>query len=300
MIGIIGIIASLTVLFLSLLITRLATMALTLTGLSRQVARFQARSAFTGTGFTTAESEDIVSHPVRRQIVMWLMIVRSAGVITIIISVILSFLGPEENITKLLRLAWLVGGIVVLWLLTISRTVTEWIENIMERFLKRYTDLDVRDYLALLKLSGDYAVDEIHVDEDEWLAEKNLAECNLPEEGVTVLGINRSDGSYVGAPRGGTTIHAGDTVLLYGQSSVLQELDRRRTGGVGDAAHRKATEDEQQRMAEQNRQEAEHERKRQAEKQAEEASQAEEQAAEAAGSRGEESSPEKDASDESA
>ncbi|MBS3820362.1 MAG: potassium transporter TrkA [Planctomycetes bacterium] len=280
MIGIIGIVTSLTVLFLSLLITRLATMALTLTGLSRQVARFQARSAFTGTGFTTAESEDIVAHPIRRQIIMWLMIVRSAGVITIIISVILSFIGPAEDVTKLIRLAWLVGGIIVLWLLTISQTVTRLIEAAMAHLLKRYTDLDVRDYLGLLKLAGEYAVNEVHVEEDDWLAEKTLAECDLPEEGVTVLGINREDGSYVGAPRGKTRIHAGDTLILYGQSVLLQELGQRRTGGAGDAAHRKATADEEQRLQQQDIQEAEHERKREAHQEVEQAEETHEAAAE--------------------
>jgi len=46
MAGIIGIIASLTVLGLSLVITRLATVSLNLTGLSWETAKFQARSAF--------------------------------------------------------------------------------------------------------------------------------------------------------------------------------------------------------------------------------------------------------------
>ncbi len=57
MIGIIGVIAFLTVLALSMLITGLATSALAMTGLSREAARFQARSAFTGTGFTTKEKK---------------------------------------------------------------------------------------------------------------------------------------------------------------------------------------------------------------------------------------------------
>jgi hypothetical protein len=69
MIGIIGVIAFLTVLALSMLITGLATSALSMTGLSRESARFQARSAFTGTGFTTQEAEKVVNHPVRRRII---------------------------------------------------------------------------------------------------------------------------------------------------------------------------------------------------------------------------------------
>ena len=44
-------------LVLALVVTHTASVALILTGLSRDVARFQARSAFTGFGHTTPESE---------------------------------------------------------------------------------------------------------------------------------------------------------------------------------------------------------------------------------------------------
>jgi hypothetical protein len=53
--AVVGIIAFLTVLCLSLIVTRIATVALTYTGLSRQAAALQARSAFRGTGFTISE-----------------------------------------------------------------------------------------------------------------------------------------------------------------------------------------------------------------------------------------------------
>jgi len=47
----------LLILVFSLLITRIATIALTYTGLSRQSAKSQPRSDLTGAGSTTSESE---------------------------------------------------------------------------------------------------------------------------------------------------------------------------------------------------------------------------------------------------
>ncbi len=47
----------LVVVLVSLLIARIATVTLVLTGLSHEAARFQARSALSGTGFTTGEAE---------------------------------------------------------------------------------------------------------------------------------------------------------------------------------------------------------------------------------------------------
>jgi hypothetical protein len=111
MVGIIGIIASLTVLGLSLVITRLATVSLNLTGLSWETAKFQARSAFTGTGFTTSESETIMNHPVRRKIIMGLMVARSAGLVSIIIS-----LNCHSEATETIRIAFIAYyGLLSVW-----------------------------------------------------------------------------------------------------------------------------------------------------------------------------------------
>jgi NhaP-type Na+/H+ or K+/H+ antiporter len=92
-----AILSLLVILSLSLLITRVATVALTYTGMSRESARFQARSAFTGTGFTTSESEKIVTHPVRRRIILLLMLFGNAGIVAVVTSLILTFVGEETG-----------------------------------------------------------------------------------------------------------------------------------------------------------------------------------------------------------
>lgn len=57
-----ALITVLVVVVVSLIVTRVATVALMETGTSRHVARFQARSALSGTGFTTGDSESVVNH----------------------------------------------------------------------------------------------------------------------------------------------------------------------------------------------------------------------------------------------
>ncbi len=80
----IAIVSLLIVIAISMFITRLAAMALTLTGMSHESATFQARSALTGVGFTTKEAEAAVNHPVRRRIIMWLMMTGSISIPTVI------------------------------------------------------------------------------------------------------------------------------------------------------------------------------------------------------------------------
>jgi hypothetical protein len=261
MIGFIGVVAALTVLALSLIITRLATTALALTGLSREAARFQARSAFTGTGFTTSETEKVVDHPVRRRIIMLLMAARSAGLVTIIITLILSF-GSGGGRSQLLRLLGLAVGVAILWVVSRSKQVDRYLERIIERALERWTDLDTRDYAGLLKLSGEYTVKEVRVREDDWLAGRKLKDCRLAQEGVTVLGIYRSDGTYVGAPKGETEIYDDNTLILYGRAKPLKELDKRRADFSGDQAHEQAVSEQEKYQKEQDRQEEEYRRKR--------------------------------------
>jgi len=251
MIGIVGVIAALTVLSLSLIVTRLATIALSLTGLSKEAARFQARSAFTGTGFTTSEAEKVVDHPVRRRIIMLLMTARSAGLVSIIISLILSFGTGGGQKAQLLRLLWLTGGILILLLLSRSHYVDRYLTRVIERALDRWSDLDTRDYAGLLKLSGEYTVKELRVKEDDWLAGKKLKDCRLAQEGVTVLGVYRSDGTYVGAPKGDTEIYDDSTLILYGRGKALSELDKRKADVSGDQAHDRAVSDQKQEEAKQ-------------------------------------------------
>jgi Trk-type K+ transport system membrane component len=81
----------LIVVLLSLLVTRVAAVALVLTGMSPDVARFQARSALTSTGFATAESEQVMGHPARRRIVFSLMLLGNAGLVTTIASLSQTF-----------------------------------------------------------------------------------------------------------------------------------------------------------------------------------------------------------------
>jgi uncharacterized protein with PhoU and TrkA domain len=74
---------------------------------------------------------------------------------------------------------------------------------------------------------------------------RRLDELKLFDEGITVLGIHRPDGSYLGVPRGETTIRAGDRLVLYGRDERLRELDDRRSGEPGLQAHRRAVADQE-------------------------------------------------------
>ena len=70
----IALVTLLIVVLVSIIAMRIGATALELTGLSSEIAIFQAHSAFSGVGFTTQEAESIVSHPVRRRIIRFLFL----------------------------------------------------------------------------------------------------------------------------------------------------------------------------------------------------------------------------------
>lgn len=236
-----GVALLVVVAMLSLLITRVATIALTATGMPRPAARFQARSALSGVGFTTSESEAVVGHPARRRIIMALMLVGSVGLATTIAGVLAGVAGADSSGQAASRVGLLVLGLASVYAFSLSKRVDRRLSRVIGRLLARYADdLDLRDYAALLHVSGEYEVKELRAAEDSWFVGRALADLRLRDEGVLVLGIIRGDGSYLGVPNKRTAIEAGDSLVLYGRDSVFAELAQRPSGSAGDEAHHAA------------------------------------------------------------
>lgn len=237
----VSIISLVIIISLSILITQIATLALSHTGLSGEEAKFQARSAFTGVGFTTTESEKIVKHPVRRKIVMSLMLIGNIGVISALASVILTFVGNEERVLAWpWRLILLLAAIIGLYLISRSKAAERWINKFINRWLQKYSRLQVRDYAGLLRLSGEYAINELRVNKGDWLCGKTLEESELREEGANLIGIERANGQYIGLPKSTTRIEEGDLLIIYGRESVIRDLDHRKEDQSGKEQHEKA------------------------------------------------------------
>jgi K+/H+ antiporter YhaU regulatory subunit KhtT len=180
----------------------------------------------------------VVNHPVRRRIVLMLMVAGSAGVVTAVASLIFSFGGASGG-AKLERAGILIAGLVLLWLLSRSAIFERALAAAIAPLLHR-AGVTERDFAALLELEGDYAVHELAVEQDDWVSGQTLRELKLRDEGVVVLGIRRPDGGYEGAPHGTALVDAGDTLILYGTAQRIAELDERRRGREGDRAHRYA------------------------------------------------------------
>jgi len=245
----IALITFLLVVLFSIIVVRIGTVALKMTGLSREVAAFQAQSAFSGVGFTTSESEYVVSHPVRRRIVSILMLLGSAGITSAMATLVLTFVG-RTPIEMLQRGIWLAIGLVVLFIFAKSKLVDRGLSWVIERALERFTHIKILDYEQLLGLSKGFTISQIKIREDSWLAGRTLRDLKLDEEGVLVLSIYRKvngEEKFIGAPRGDTEIRVGDILVCYGPEEAILNLSKRLKGIKGDMEHLEAVKREQMR-----------------------------------------------------
>lgn len=125
-------ISLLMVILFSIIFVRIGAVALEMTGLSKEVATFQAQSAYTGVGFTTSESEYVVSHPVRRKIIRILMFVGSAGIASAIAALFLSFVGKTQE-ESLYTLLYLIIGLILLYIFATSKLVDRGLRYIIKK-----------------------------------------------------------------------------------------------------------------------------------------------------------------------
>lgn len=216
-------ISLLIILTLSVIAVRVGAVALWLTGLPEYVARFQARSAFTTTGFTTPQASLVVNHPDRRRVISVLMVLGNAGIVSVMATVILSYVDFEASAETLIQEAlWLALAAAVFWVVGISN----WGDRNMTRFihwcLRARTRLDAERIESLLLLPNGYQVAAITVGEGNEAASELFADVRAAGHQAIILGVLHSDDTYVSLPAEDAHALASDRVVLYGRTRDLE------------------------------------------------------------------------------
>lgn len=183
---------------ISVFVIRVAAVALRITGLTDASARFQALSAFTGTGFTTSEAETVVNYPVRRRVVSVLMIIGNMGFVTVFATVVVSLVHTDGEVQAVVtQLAWLLAGLALLWFLMLNKTADHILCSAIAKALNATTFLGKRHFHRLLQVGDGYGVCEHRVPA-HWL--NDLADpltSKLSQLNLQILGARSSAGVEV-------------------------------------------------------------------------------------------------------
>jgi hypothetical protein len=208
----------------SFIVVRIGGFALQLTGIDPEVARFQALSAFSGTGFTTREAERVVGHRTRRRIVTILIILGNAGLVTIIATLVASFTQVSGYTWFFIRLAIIVGGIFGLYQLIIRSNVGQRILDRLQRPLMNRILREAPAVEEIFHVEKDWAISLVMIKGSS--KSIGLSVADITAEGdIEILGIDRAD-TYLTRPSLDDKIMKGDRLLIYGnRKSVRRMLD---------------------------------------------------------------------------
>ncbi|MEM8620660.1 MAG: TrkA C-terminal domain-containing protein [Actinomycetota bacterium] len=208
---------------MTLTFTRLATGALLATGMPADAAAFQARSAFSGAGFTTTETENVVNHPVRRRIIATTMFVGSLGTPTLIVSVMVGFIAPGPGSTTERTLVAFSGLLFVVLLLT-NRPMTRILTDVGRRYAnRRLLPTLSADANEELTLGADHIVATLRIDRHPNNTYRNLAAMSDGLPDVRVLGLRR-DRDYFDAAGSDVELDRGDELIVYGTREAIAAL----------------------------------------------------------------------------
>ncbi len=209
------------VILVSFFIVRIGALALEMTGMEPSRARFQALSAFSGTGFTTQEAELVVTHPARRRIVMVLMILGNAGIVTVISTFVVTMLQRDVYHFSI-NIALILFALLLVWRLAASTRVADALKSRVQKRLMKNPLFQPLAFEYVLQQSKGYGIMRVSVEEGSEMAGKTLSEIGTTRAGVLVLSIERG-GEVIPVPKAQDRIKAGDDLLCFGMLARIRD-----------------------------------------------------------------------------
>jgi hypothetical protein len=224
-------------LVVSFVVVRIGAIAFQLTGLEWSLAKFQALSCFSGTGFTTKEAELITGDRQRRKIATVLIILGNAGLVIMIAS-LASSLVPQKTILSRLSESFLPVDIppeLVKWVnlviiaavvygayrvFTHEKLVGKMTTILRKRIIKKEIFQRV-SFEELMLATGGYGISRIKVSAGSPVLNKTLANSQLREHDITVLATVRGN-ETIPNPPAQLKILPGDELICFGKLANIR------------------------------------------------------------------------------
>lgn len=197
-----------------------------LSGLTKEQARFQVTSILTGTGFTTTESEKMLSTKKRKRVTRDIMIISYIFNISII-STLITIFTSTRNSTWYDLLIGLAFSILVLVLVFFSRRVNK-IRKFIDRtmlalvgaiYYKKQNQIVIYEYYNKDVLA------EVKINKmPDNLQGKTLSEINLDDKyNIRILSIKRKN-KVITKITSGTKFYKKDFVLMIGNKKIIDKV----------------------------------------------------------------------------
>ncbi len=206
-------------------ITELFAFFFRLTGLPAEKARFQVISLLTGTGFTTRESELILSSRRRRRLARITMLfgyVFNVTIVSVFINVIISMKAVQAG-HQLLGFLIPLGTAALIFIFIRVPKIHAWGENLLRRMADRFFDRqETFNAVMLIDNIGTESIAQLtlrHIP-DEYRG-RTLAETRLrAETGILVMLVERPGEKPLPA-RAETVFEPGDKLTVFGDYGTI-------------------------------------------------------------------------------
>lgn len=210
-----------------ILIADIITIFFRLTGMTEERARFQVISLLTNSGFTTQESEAVVTSKIRRRLARATMLFGYAFTVTILsttVNVFMTMNDAELNAILVLfpaLAAILVGFYFVRKSVYLKTKFDSWIEFIGNRIMFGKK----ANQVVLVEEYGSMVVAHIYLHTvPEMLKDTTLAESGIMSEHHLMVMMVKSTDEDARQANGNTILRPKDTIMVLGDRKTIREV----------------------------------------------------------------------------
>jgi hypothetical protein len=211
---------------LIIIVVEISSSLLIISGLDKKIARFQAISMLTATGFTTKESELILRHPIRRNIGMFLILfgVFSLAVLISSISKIM-----EQNF-RIPQMVMITTGMLLILVTVKNKPVMKLLSRKFHQHLRQEFELHELPIEEVLYTGEEDMVSKISIFAESRAVDQPVVEMFNPDDDFLLLFVQRGS-EKIRHQCMKLTLQEGDILFVYGSKTSIEgkfgyELER--------------------------------------------------------------------------
>lgn len=203
---------------LSAIIVRIASTILRHTGLPENIARLQSISALSGTGFTTSESEMIVNFPIRRRVLVILMLLGNLGMASVATTMIVALLATDGETNAIInQVLFFVVAISLTFFVMSNKALDKKLCNTVTWYLAKTKTFKGLGFHRLYQVSDLHSIVEHSYDCELPIG---ISDFNFSRFDIVLLGVRKNNKqAYTDAHDINSPILSGYKLICYGLES---------------------------------------------------------------------------------
>ena len=211
-----------------ILIADIITIFFRLTGMTEERARFQVISLLTNSGFTTQESEAVVTSKIRRRLARATMLFGYAFTVTILSTTVNVFMtmSDSELGAVLVALPMLLLALAVFYLLRRSVFLKTKFDNWIELIGNRIMFGKKANQVVLVEEYGSMVVAHIYLHTvPKFLEDTTLALSGIMmEHNLMIMMVKSADEADARQANGNTILRPKDTIMVLGKLQTIRDI----------------------------------------------------------------------------